>query len=190
MRQKILIEVSAHHIHLSEKDKDKLFGSGYELNKIKDLSQPGLFAYQETVDLKIDHQKLSHLRVIGPYRPQTQVEISQTESYILKTKIPLRISGDLNQSAGCKIIGPKGEIDLKEGLIIAKRHLHLSLAEAQALNLNENQLVSVEITGERALILKNVIVRISQEYRTALHLDTDEGNAAGIEKIGEGKLII
>ncbi|PIU01855.1 propanediol utilization protein [bacterium (Candidatus Torokbacteria) CG09_land_8_20_14_0_10_42_11] len=180
MSPKILVEISGRHVHLSEKDKTELFGADYVLTKLKDLSQPGLFACQETVEIQVGEKKLKKVRIIGPPRAQTQIEISQTDGYFLKIEAPLRLSGDLADSPECKIIGPKGEVNLKEGLIIAKRHLHLSPEEARGFNLKNNQEISLKIDGERGLTFHKIIARVSPDYKAAVHLDTDEGNAAGI----------
>lgn len=188
MSQKILVEVSGRHVHLSEKDKTELFGADYTLTKLKDLSQPGLFACKETVDIQVGEKKLKNVRIIGPARLQTQIEISTTDAYFLKTEAPLRLSGDLANSPGCTVIGPKGKINLEKGLIVAKRHLHLSSEEAREFGLKNNQEISLKITGGRSLTFHNIIVRVSQDYKAAVHLDTDEGNAAGIMGIGEGEL--
>lgn len=190
MPTKILVEVSARHIHLSQEDCKKIFGQGYQLKKIKGLSQPDLFACQETVDIQVGENKLQNVRIVGPFRSQTQIEISRTDAYFLKAKVPLRLSGDLENSQGCTVIGPKGVLNLKEGLIIAKRHVHLSPQEAEKLNLKQGQGISVKIKGERGLVFNNLIVRIEPNYQTAMHLDTDEGNAAGTEGKGEGEIII
>lgn len=190
MSSKILVEISARHIHLSKEDKNKIFGAQFELKKIKDLSQPGLFACQETVDIQIGQEILKEIRVVGPLRSETQIEISRTDAHRLKIDAPLRLSGDLENSQGCAVIGPQGMVNLKEGLIIAKRHLHLDPEEAQKLNLKHGQEISIKIKGERELIFHKVITRMDPSYKTAVHLDTDEGNAAGIEKRGEGEIII
>lgn len=190
MSQKILVEISARHIHLSLEDKNKLLGTELVLRKIKDLSQPGLFACAETVDLQIGEKKLEKVRIIGPLRPRTQIEISQTDARFLKIKVPFRISGDTENSQGCTIIGPKGVVNLREGLIIARRHLHLAPAEALKFGLKNGQEVSLKIDGERSLTFHKVITRIGSDYQAAAHLDTDEGNAAGVEARGEGEIII
>lgn len=188
--QKFLVEISAHHIHLSKTDCAEIFGKGYELKKIKDLSQPGLFACQETVDIQIGQETLKEVRVVGPLRSETQIEVSRTDAHHLKIDAPLRLSGDLEGSQGCAVIGPQGVVNLKEGLIIAKRHLHLNPEEAQKLNLKHGQEISIKIRGERALTFHKVITRVDPSYKAAVHLDTDEGNAAGISGGGEGEIII
>ncbi len=188
--KKILVEVSARHIHLCSEDKDKLFGPDFKLTKFKNLSQPNLFACEETIDLKIGEKEIKNVRVIGPLRPYTQIEVSQTDARFLKALIPLRISGDIDHSQGCTLIGPAGVVNLKQGMIIAKRHLHVSKKEAEELGLKQGQAISVRIAEERGLIFKQVIVRIDQKFHATVHIDTDEGNAAGVDKECKGKIMI
>ncbi|MFA4880024.1 MAG: phosphate propanoyltransferase [Candidatus Doudnabacteria bacterium] len=190
MSSQILVEVSARHIHLSKPHCAEIFGKSYELKKIKDLSQPGLFACQETVDIQIGQEILKEVRVVGPFRSRTQIEISRTDAHHLKIDAPLRLSGDLEDSQGCAVIGPQGVVNLKEGLIIAKRHLHLDPEEAQKLNLKNGQEISIKIKGKRELIFHKVTTRVDSNYKAVVHLDTDEGNAAGISGGGEGEIII
>jgi len=185
-----LVEISARHIHLCSEDKDKLFGPDFKLTKLKSLSQPSLFACEETVDLKVGEKKIKNVRIIGPLRPYTQIEISKTDARFLKAPVPLRISGDIDHSQGCTLIGPAGVVNLGQGMIIAKRHLHLPEKEAKTLNLKQGQVISIRIAGKRGLIFKQVIVRVDQKFRAAVHIDTDEGNAAGIEDETKGKIII
>ena len=189
MNKKILVEVSARHCHLAKQDLEELFGAGYELKKIKQLSQPSDFACEEIVTIQAGEKKLEKVRVIGPLRKQTQVEISKTDAFSLGVSPPIRLSGDLSDSAGITIIGPKGEVELKEGLIIAKRHLHCATEEAKKLKLKTGDIISVKIESERPVAFYDVLVRIGDNYKLCLHLDTDEGNAAGINKNGEGKIL-
>lgn len=188
---KIQIEISARHIHLCQKDLNKLFGKGYELKKLKDLSQIGQFACQETVAIKTKSHEFGKVRILGPVRRYTQVEISLTDACKLGLDPPFRQSGAIKDSAGIKIVGSRGMANLKNGVIIAKRHIHASPAEAQKYGLKEDQKVSVKVRGERALIFQNVAVRISQAFIWRMHLDTDEANAAGIKGAGcQGELIL
>lgn len=189
MEESILVEVSARHIHLSQKDLEALFGPGYQLRQLKKLSQADDFAAEEKLDLKAGQGEIKGLRIIGPVRRQTQIEISRSDAIALKINPPLRISGDLKDSAGATLQGPHGSLTLEEGLIVAKRHFHCSSEEAERLALSDNQEVSFRIVGERALTFKAVIVRVSPDYQPALHLDTDEGNAAGITKTGKGYIV-
>ena len=179
---KVPIEVSARHVHLSKPDLEKLFGPGYELTKLKGLSQPGQFAAKETVKLVGPAGQLEKVRVLGPCRQETQVEVSETDAKQLGINPPVRDSGDLAGSAGVKIIGPKGEIDLPEGVILALRHLHLDPATAAAFKLKDGDRVKVDIGGARDLLFENVLVRVSPAYKSAMHIDMDEANAAGIDK--------
>ena len=186
---KVPVEVSARHCHLSKEDLEKLFGVGYKLQNMKQLSQPSDFACQETVDIQVGLNKIEKVRVVGPLRAQTQVEISLTDAVGLKFMPPVRLSGNLKESAGVILYGPAGQVELQEGLIVAKRHLHCATDEAKKYKLKAGDNVSVEIKGERPIVFENVAVRVRDNYKLCLHLDTDEGNAAGINKIGEGQII-
>jgi len=186
---KIPIEVSARHIHLSQNDLEILFGADYELAKLKQLSQPSDFACQETVDIQIDFKKIEKVRIVGPLREQTQIEISKTDAVFLGVNPPIRLSGDLSDSCGIKLIGPNGEVDLEKGLIIALRHIHCTKSEAEELGLKDKDAVAVKIDSERPVTFYDVLVRVRDDYKLCMHIDTDEGNAAGINKIGEGQIL-
>lgn len=187
---KIPVEVSARHVHLCQKDLETLFGAGYELKKIKQLSQPSDFACEETVNIKNGANIIEGVRVVGPVRENTQVEISKTDAFELGINPPVRLSGDLANSAGITLVGPAGSASLEKGLIIAKRHIHCATSEAKKFKLKNGAEVSVEIKGERSVIFEKVIVRVRDDYKLCMHIDTDEGNSAGINKIGEGKIIL
>lgn len=189
MEIKVPIEISARHLHLSEADCEKIFGKGYELKKLKDLTQPCDFASKETLEIRVGHKRISNVRVVGPIREATQVELSLTDAIYLGITPPVRISGDIKESAGAFLIGPEGRVELKEGVIIAQRHLHASTTEGKKLKLKDGGTISAKIEGERALVFKNIKVRIRKDYRLCLHLDTDEGNAAGINRKGEATII-
>lgn len=189
MEIKIPVEVSARHCHLSQQDLEKLFGKGYELKTIKELSQPSDFACQETVSVKSRSQILKNVRIVGPIRENSQVEVSKTDAMFFGLDVPVRLSGDIEGTPGIKLIGPEGEVSLENGLIIAQRHIHCGTDKAEKAGLINGDVVSVKIGGERALIFNNVKVRIKDNYKLCLHIDTDEGNAAGINKIGEGVII-
>ncbi len=184
---KIPIEVSNRHVHLSKEDLEKLFGLGYELKKLRELSQPGQFAAEERVKL-ISNKEINNVRILGPVREKTQVEISKSDARFLGLDVPVRDSGDLGNSAGIKLAGPNGEVDLKEGAIISRRHLHISEEESKELGVSNGDVVSVEIENDRGIRFNNVLVRAGKGHKLALHLDSDEGNAAGIDGFGEGKL--
>jgi len=184
---KVIVEVSARHIHLSQEDLGQLFGQGYKLRKINELSQPGMFAAQETLIVQTAKNKFHNVRIIGPLRKQTQIEISKSDAYYLGINPPIRESGNLTGSEKCKLIGPKGSIDLTEGVIIAQRHLHLDLQTAEQYSLKPGQFVFIKIVSEkRSTTFHQVLTRVSSEFRPAIHLDTDEGNAAGVEQNCEG----
>lgn len=189
MNKKIPIEVSARHVHLSKKDLEVLFGTGYELKKKKQLTQASDFAAEETIDLKVGFVGIGRVRVVGPVRAQTQIELSITDAISLGINPPVKISGDLKGSLGVTLIGPAGKVELKEGMIISQRHIHCSAAEAKSFGIKDGDIVSVLIKGKRETTFHNVIVRVKKDYKMCLHLDTDEGNAAGIIKTGEGYLV-
>lgn len=177
----IPVGVSNRHIHLSAEHLEILFGKGYELTPIKDLSQPGQFACKEQLTIiGPSLRAIEGVRVLGPIRRESQVEISRTDSFTLKVKPPVRESGDIKGSAPITIIGPKGTVNLKEGCIIANRHIHMSDEEGKAFGLNDGDYVTVEIDGERRTTFYDVQVRVNKAFRLEMHIDTDDANAAGI----------
>jgi putative phosphotransacetylase len=186
---KIKIEVSARHIHLSKKDLDILFGEGYELKPMRKLSQEGTFAAEEKIDLKFEDRVIKGVRVLGPIREETQVELSRTECFFLKLNAPLRSSGDLEGSVGITLIGPKGQVELSKGVIVAKRHIHCNKKESNEIGAKEGEMVSVKVEGERSLIFNNVEVRIKDNFNLTMNIDTDEGNTSGVFNIGEGEVL-
>ncbi len=180
MNKPVLIETSARHVHVSRRVLDILFGEGYELTVKKDLSQPGQFACEERVQVIGPKSSFPAVSILGPVRPETQVELSAGDARSIGVKAPIRESGDLEGSAGCKLVGPKGEVELKDGVIIAKRHIHMTPEDAEKYGLEDKQVVSVKVdTAERSLIFGDVVVRVSPKYALAMHIDTDESNAAG-----------
>ncbi len=180
MSKPVLIETSARHVHVSRRVLDILFGEGYELTAKKDLSQPGQFACEERVQVIGPKNSFPAVSILGPVRPETQVELSAGDARSIGVKAPIRESGDLEGSAGCKLVGPKGEVELKDGVIIAKRHIHMTPEDAEKFGLSDKQVVSVKVdTAERSLIFGDVVVRVSPKYTLAMHIDTDESNAAG-----------
>jgi putative phosphotransacetylase len=190
--QKVKIEVSARHIHLSQQDLVVLFGINHQLQVFKDLSQPGQFSAMETLDIKNKNNIIKNVRVVGPIRENTQVELSLTDCYLLKINAPVLVSGNLNNSVGgVTLIGPNGSVDLKKGVIVAQRHLHIEPNKANELNIKTGDLVSIKIDGQRSLIYNNIATRSRQNIdKLAVHLDTDEANAASINNTGEGELIL
>ena len=173
------IGLSNKHLHLKEADIETLFGKGHTLTPMKDLVQPGQFACEEKVDIAGPKGTLKGIRVLGPARPETQVELSMTDARTIGIKAPVKESGKLDNTPGCKIIGPAGEVDLDHGVIVALRHVHLSPAQALAAGVKDKQIISIKIAGERGLIFDNVLVRSGEGHESEIHLDTDEGNAAG-----------
>ena len=175
------VGVSNRHIHLTREHLEILFGKGYELTPLKDLSQPGQYACKELLTIVGPSLRpIENVRVLGPLRKQSQVEISRTDSYVLKVKPPVRESGKLDGSAGITIIGPKGVVSLEEGCIIANRHIHMSVEEGAAFGLKDGDYVTVEADGERRTRFYDVQVRVSEAFRLEMHIDTDDANAAGI----------
>ncbi|MDO4608072.1 MAG: phosphate propanoyltransferase [Clostridia bacterium] len=184
------VGVSNRHIHLSTADLETLFGAGYELTPIKDLSQPGQFACKETLTIVGPSLRpIENVRVLGPVRKASQVEISRTDSFTLKVKPPVRESGDIAGSAPITIIGPKGVVTLKEGCIIANRHIHMSTDEGAAFGLVDGQYVDVELSGERRTKFYDVQVRVHKDFRLEMHIDTDDANAAGVGNGAKVKIV-
>lgn len=186
---KVKIGISARHVHIKESDLEILFGAGYKLNEFKDLSQPGQYAAEEKVTIKTDKAKIENVRILGPVRNYTQVEISRTDAYTLGLNPPVRESGEIENSEGITIIGPKGEIVITDGVIIASRHIHMHPDDVNNFNINPKNMVSVEVGGEKGAILKNVSVKVSSSYKLELHLDTDDANAHLIKSGDEGTII-
>ncbi len=179
MDNKVLVETSARHVHLTEEHIEALFGKGATLTHKKDLSQPGQFACEERVTLVGPKKSIPNVIILGPARSATQVEVSFTDARTLGVEAPVRESGDIAGSAGCKIVGPAGEIEITEGVIVAKRHIHLTPADAEAFGVADKQVVSVKIdSADRSTIFGDVVCRVSPKFAAAMHIDTDEANAA------------
>lgn len=190
MENKILIETSARHAHITEEALEILFGKGAALTPKKDLSQPGQFACVERVDIVGPKRTLSGVSILGPVRKANQVEISLTDARSIGVAAPVRESGDVKDSAPCKIVGPCGEIEISEGVIAAKRHIHLDPASAENYGLSDGQVVSVKVdTNGRSLTFSDVAVRVHPNFAPAMHIDTDESNAAGISGNVYGEII-
>jgi len=188
----ITIEVSARHIHLSQKDLEALFGKDYELGKLRDLTQSGDFAAEEILTIKNKEKEIKNVRIVGPKRDKTQVELSLTDFYSLSLEPIFKVSGDLNETSGIMLINEKNkkQIKITSGVIIPLRHIHCNSSQAEELGIKDKDVVSVKTQGQRAITFHNVIVRIKNDYKLCAHLDTDEGNAAGIEKTGIGEIIL
>lgn len=177
----IVVGVSNRHLHLSQQDLDTVFGQGYLLTLMKDLSQPGQFAAKETVTIAGPKGSIEGVRILGPCRKQTQVEIMRSDCFKLGLDAPLRESGSVAGSAPCTIIGPKGSVYIKEGVIVAKRHIHMSLSDAASYGLKDGQVVAFRSSGERSTVFDNVVVRASDRFSLEAHLDLDEANCADIK---------
>lgn len=175
------VGLSNRHLHVSRKDLDILFGEGYELTKFKDLSQPGQYAANEKVDIVGPKGTLKSVRILGPTRNETQIEISLTDGFVLGLTPPVRDSGDLDDSPGGKIVGPKGEVVLEKGIIAGARHIHMHTSDAELFNVRDKEIVSVKVGGKRGLVFDNVLVRVHPTYALEMHVDIDEGNAAQIK---------
>ena len=186
----IPVGVSNRHVHLSQKDLETLFGPGYELAKMKDLSQPGQYACKEVLTIiGPSLRPIENVRVLGPLRSKTQVEISRTDSFTLKVKPPVRESGNVAGSAGLTIVGPKGVVTIPEGCIIANRHIHMSPADGAAFGVKDGDTVTVDVNGPRRTRFYDVQVRVSDAFRLEMHIDTDDANAAGIGNGAEVRIV-
>lgn len=176
----IPVGISNRHAHLSRADIDALFGEGYELTKLKDLSQPGQYACKECVTVCGPKGILEKIRVLGPSRPETQIEILQGDTFKLGIKGELRLSGDLSGTSGATVIGPKGSVQLKQGVIIAQRHIHMLPEEAKHFGVVDGQRVKIECDGPRGGVLQNVVIRATANSGLECHIDTEEANALGV----------
>ncbi|MCP5455585.1 MAG: phosphate propanoyltransferase [Thermotogae bacterium] len=178
----IVAGVSNKHLHLSQKDLEALFGEGYELHPIKDLGQPGQYAAEEIVDLVGPKGIIAKVRVLGPVRKDTQIEVAYTDSFKLGVQPPVRDSGDVEGTPGLKLVGPKGEVEINQGVIIAKRHIHMHTKDAEHYGLKDKDIVSVFIDSEsRKTIFQDVLIRVSDKYALEFHVDTDEANACQLK---------
>ena len=183
---KILVETSARHVHVTKEALEILFGEGYELTVKKMLSQPDQFASNERVTVVGPKKEMPNVSILGPCRGKNQVELSATDARSIGLDAPVRESGDVAGSAGCKLVGPKGEVEISEGVIVAKRHIHMTPADAQAAGVADKDIVKVACGGEgRKVIFDDVVIRVSDNFATAMHIDTDESNAANGPKEGE-----
>lgn len=187
---KVVVETSARHLHVSQEHLEILFGKGYQLTNKKDLSQPGQFACAEKVEVVGPKGSLK-MSILGPVRPATQIEIAKSEARTLGVAAPIRESGKTEGTPGCKLVGPCGEVDLTEGVMAAKRHIHMTPEDAEKAGIVDKQIVKLSVKSEgRSLIFDDVVARVSPKYATAAHLDTDEANAAGISGTVEGEIIL
>lgn len=190
-KMKVLVETSARHVHLSQEHLEALFGKGHELTVKKMLSQPGQFACEEKVEVIGTKGRLK-MSVLGPVRNDTQVEVSLTDARSIGVVAPIRESGDIKGTGACKIVGPAGEVELTEGVIAAKRHVHMTPEDAEKAGVADKQIVdlAIESPNGRSLTFGDVVVRVSASYATAAHIDTDEANALAPGKECFGEMII
>lgn len=185
----IEVEASGRHVHLSEEDVEKLFGKGYTLTKLRDLSQPGQYACKERVTITGPKGSIKNVIVLGPCRKETQVEVSLTDGSSLGVKAPIKQSGDLKNTLGIKISTEHGEVSLDKGLMVAKRHIHITPSDAAKFNVCDNEVVQVKVFGQRPLIFDDVVVRVNENFNTYMHIDYDEANACGFSKGTMAKII-
>ena len=186
--EQIPVGISNRHTHLSKADLNSLFGEGYQLSKTKDLSQTGQYACKETVTICGPNGAIEKVRILGPVRDMTQVEILQGDCYKLGVTTEPRLSGDLKQTSGITIVGPKGSIQVPEGLIVAQRHIHMLPEDAEHYGVHDGQMVSVEIDGSRGGIYKNVAIRVTDKSALELHIDMEEANAMNVSSTSKIKL--
>jgi len=190
MSKKFVVETSARHVHVTKEVLETLFGAGAELHYKKELSQPGEYACEERVDIVGTKGTIARVSILGPCRPFTQAEVSLTDARTLGVVAPVRASGDIAGSAPCKLVGPAGEVELTEGLIAAKRHIHTTPEDAEELGVKDQEIVGVKLeTADRSIIFGDVVVRVSPKFATAMHIDTDEANAAGASGAVYGEIV-
>ena len=188
MSNKFIVETSARHVHLTQETVETLFGQGHTLTNKKDLSQPGQFACEEKVTVVGPKGSLK-ASVLGPTRPADQVEISLTDARSIGVAAAIRESGDIDGTFGCKLVGPCGEVEIANGVIAAKRHIHMTPADAEALGVSDKEIVGVKLDTERSIIFGDVVVRVSPKFALAMHIDTDEANAAAAVGTVYGEIV-
>lgn len=190
MEKTVMVETSARHVHVTEETLEILFGKGYQLTKKKDLSQPGQFACEERVQVIGPKNSFPAVSILGPTRPADQVELSASDARSIGVAAPVRESGDIAGSGACKLVGPKGEVELKEGVIVAKRHIHMTPEDAENYGVKDKQVVLVKIDSpERSLVFGDVVVRVSPKFKLAMHIDTDESNAVMAGRDATGVIV-
>ena len=187
--KKVIIEGSGKHCHITRETLDALYGKGFELEVKKMLSQPGQFASNQKVTL-VGPKGQTTISIIGPCRKKDQVELSFTDARSLGFNPPIRESGDVDGSPGCKLIGPNGEVTIDSGVIVAKRHLHMTPEDAEKMGVKDKQIVKIKVGGERGMIFDEVIARVSPDYATFVHVDYDEVNAAALFGDMTGEVIL
>jgi putative phosphotransacetylase len=190
MENKVLVETSARHVHVNEETLKILFGEDAKLTVKKPLSQPGQYASNEKITIVGPRKSIENVSILGPCRKDNQVEVSATDARTLGVDIVVRESGNIKGTPGCKLVGPKGEVEIKEGVIVAKRHIHATPEEALALGLKDKDVVSVKVTNdERSIIFGDVVVRVRSDFALAMHIDTDESNAGLVGPNTYGEII-
>jgi len=180
-RKMVPVGISARHIHLSRAHIDSLFGAGYELQVLKDLTQPGQYAAQETVAVVGPKGSFDKVRILGPARKASQLEVALTDALKLGITPPVRESGQIDGTPGIKVIGPQGEVEMEQGVIVAARHIHFHTADAERWGIQDKQVLRVRTYGARPLTFDDVIARVSDSFALDMHIDTDEGNASGVK---------
>ena len=191
MSKEFIVETSARHVHVSQEALETLFGKGAELTKKKDLSQPGQYACEERVTVVGPKKELPNVSILGPVRPATQVELSATDARSIGVAAPVRESGDIAGSGACKIVGPCGEVEIAEGVIVAKRHIHLTPADAEELGVKDKDVVWVRMdTDGRSAVLGDVVCRVHENFARAMHIDTDESNAVSAPRELYGEIVV
>ena len=189
--KQFIVETSARHVHVSQADLETLFGAGYQLTPKKDLSQPGQYACAERVDVVGPKKTLTGVSILGPVRKETQVEISLTDARSIGVSAPIRESGDTAGSGACKLVGPCGEVELTQGVIAAKRHIHMTPADAAEMDVKDKDVVCVKVLTEgRNTIFGDVVVRVNENFALAMHIDTDESNAAACGRNQMGEIVM
>ena len=189
--KQFIVETSARHVHVSQADLETLFGAGYQLTPKKDLSQPGQYACAERVDVVGPKNTLTGVSILGPVRKETQVEISLTDARSIGVSAPIRESGDTAGSGACKLVGPCGEVELTQGVIAAKRHIHMTPADAAEMDVKDKDVVCVKVeTDGRNTIFGDVVVRVNENFALAMHIDTDESNAAACGRNQMGEIVM
>ena len=190
MSKEFIVETSARHVHVTKEALEVLFGEGYELTSKKALSQPGQFACEERVAVVGPKSSFPAVSILGPVRKANQVELSATDARTIGVVAPVRESGDIAGSGACKLVGPKGEVEMSEGVIVAKRHIHMTPADAAEFGVKDKDIVSVKIdSADRSLIFGDTVVRVNDNFSLAMHIDTDESNAVLAPRDAKGTIV-
>ncbi len=190
MSKEFIVETSARHVHVTQEHLEILFGEGAKLTQKKDLSQPGQFACEERVTIVGPKKELAGVSILGPVRPATQVELSATDARSIGVAAPIRESGDVENSGACKIIGPCGEVEIEQGVIVAKRHIHLTPADAEELGVKDKEIVWVKVeSADRSIVFGDVVCRVHDNFARAMHIDTDESNSVCAARDAVGTIV-